>query len=103
MTNITEIIAVLVDNDEGDSLATAKAILSALGADETRHKVRFFEDYFVVEHPLIERLEGSLFDCEMTDAPDGIADSLNRATYWFWRNGAGSPYPGGLEFHQIVE
>jgi hypothetical protein len=103
MTNITETIAVLVDNDEGDSLATAKDILSALGADETRHKVHYGEYDFVVEHPLIERLEETLLDCKMTRGAAGMQDSLNQATYWFWVVGDDEPYPGGLEFHQIVE
>jgi hypothetical protein len=43
----------------------ARAVLSALGADETRHKVLIQENTYTIEHPIRERLEGSLMDCEV--------------------------------------
>lgn len=42
---------------------TPVIIADALGDHETEHIVQFEETTFSVQHPLSERLDGSLFDC----------------------------------------
>lgn len=41
------------------------AVSTILEDRETEHIARFSEDRFVLQHPLRERLDGALFDCQM--------------------------------------
>lgn len=41
------------------------AVSTILEDHQTEHIARFSEDAFVLQHPLRERLDGALFDCQI--------------------------------------
>lgn len=43
------------------------AVDELLADRETEHVVRLWDDTFAVQHPLRERLDGGLFDCQLHD------------------------------------
>lgn len=48
-------------------------IAEALGDHETEHIVEFEETTFGLQHPLSERLDGSLFDCQLHGRLRGLS------------------------------
>jgi uncharacterized protein DUF6085 len=59
--------------------------------EERDHIIQFSDNGWIIAHPLQERLEGTLFDCQMQwDGPDpGV-----RGRYWLEDDGRlGGPYP----------
>lgn len=43
----------------------AEKVLTDLGADDERHVANLTRDNFVLQHPIHERLLGSLLDCDL--------------------------------------
>jgi hypothetical protein len=44
-----------------------RSIYDVLAEEQHEHRVRFFDGHFIVQHPLRERVEGTLFDCSIND------------------------------------
>jgi hypothetical protein len=59
----------------------ATAILSALGADEERHVFHVQDGVWVMQHPLIERLDNSLLSCTMHNELNSM-DFMPDGMYW---------------------
>jgi len=76
-------------------VAAARAdLMEELGANETRHRVMFSADEFILEHPLMERVEGTLTTCEYHAmvASQSVPPATGLGSYWLTRDGRdGSP------------
>lgn len=59
----------LIDRDRGIAVIR-------LDPDE-RHQIQFTNDGWTIQHPLHERLDGSLFDCDLRWVPDVDPDSAS--------------------------
>lgn len=99
MTTWAEVIALVNEQAEDDGLwfmaetaseAYLQEGLRALHAavegltEERRHQIEFDEAGWVIAHPLVERLTGSLFDCQMIWDQD---DPGTYGRYWLHADG----------------
>jgi hypothetical protein len=67
----------------------AVGVLTALGADEERHMLRVrFNGNFALQHPVHERLLGSLMECEVHEGLEYVGTP--RAG-WYWVDVTYSP------------
>lgn len=63
-------------------LDTVKDLFTLLGADETKHKIKVDGNDYTIEHPIIERLDGSLFDCDFNETVKWWPSQLDEGYWW---------------------